>query len=179
MAAIPTNGWLTAQPAHFRRALQIRLGIPLREVASGDIVCPCGATIDPCGLHYGACKKGNRLGSWSWRHDVLEAGLIAATKALHVRAHRINSNLLGEGAVTSARGNYIRPDVCLPSYYAINSHLFLDVAIADPCSTTALTAASPSSDHTGAASEAKAARKVAKYNALCIGAGSKIHPSCN
>ena len=40
--------------------------------------------------------------------------------------------------MTSANGNYTRADVCLLAYNAVNRHLFLDVAIADPCCNTAL-----------------------------------------
>lgn len=106
LGAIPTCGWLTAQSTHYLRALQLRFSIPLRELASGTVRCPCDVLLDPWGFHYGVCERGNRGGAWSWRHDILEAGLIATVRALHVRACRITSNHLGEAAVTDpARGN--------------------------------------------------------------------------
>ena len=45
LGAIPTSGFLTAQPCHFRRALQLRASIPLRELTGGrrllPLRCPC------------------------------------------------------------------------------------------------------------------------------------------
>ena len=96
--------------AKFRRALQLRPGARVGVLAGGAVACLCGTTIDPFGVHYGACKEGNRSGAWTHRHDLVEAGVIAATSESRVRVRRVTSNVLGEVAVTSARDNYMSLD---------------------------------------------------------------------
>ena len=62
----------TALPSVFRRCLQLRLGLPLRELASGEVKCGCGVLVDPFGFHYGSgCRQGNRGNAWSARHEVV------------------------------------------------------------------------------------------------------------
>ena len=178
IGAIPTCGWLCAQSCHFQRALQLRASIPLRELTSGNVLCACGVLVDPWGFHYGVCKRGNRGSAWTWRHDTIEASLIAAVRSLQVRACRVTSNHLGERAVLDPSSrNYLRPDVFFPSYYAVDRHLFCDIAVADPSALSALRATPSSSREAGVAAALRSDRKVAKYGPLCSATGSRFVPA--
>ena len=71
------------------------------------------------------------------------------------------------------KGGYVRADVIAPHYYSPTSHLFLDAAVTDPGSATALRAHSDRLDGTRAA-ETRAARKEKKYAPITDAIGSRF-----
>jgi hypothetical protein len=112
----------------------------LPGLASGSISCGgCGGPVDPQGMHYGFCK--NRHGVWT-RHDTLEATLhhVLCYLRQRVRCTRGAGNLLNDVRPPRSRGNkpgWRCADLVIDGYSGIGRHLFLDVAIPDPCFPTA------------------------------------------
>ena len=162
----------------FRRALHLRLGVPLRELASGDVRCACGEVVDPYGFHYGSgCRQGNRGNAWGARHEMANDALISAFHGLGVRgAHAVSQNYLGEAALTGRGHGYKRPDGRLRGYHAIDRHVYWDMAVADPACLTALRGGSAMPAGAGVAARRRCAAKDTKYKALVEGTGSQWVP---
>ena len=179
LAVFPTSFHTTARSCHYRLALRIRLGIWLPGLASGSITCGgCGLPVDPQGMHYGFCK--NRHGVWTTRHDTLEAALhhVLCYLRQRVRYTRGAGNLFNDVRPPRSRGNkpgWRRADLVIDGYRGIGRHLFLDVAIPDPCCPTARAAGSATS--TGAAASAKEKYKQNKYNPLAQRVGGQFIPT--
>ena len=68
------------------------------------------------------------------------------------------------GRGSSQKASWRRADLYLDGYYGIGRHLFIDVAVPDPCCTTARAAGSSSTS--GAAASVKEHAKQTKYNPL-------------
>ena len=178
LSVFPTTFRTTARSCHYRLALRIRLGIWLPGLASNSIICGgCSSRVDPQGKHYGFCK--NRSGVWNVRHDTLESTLhhVLCYLRQRVRYTRGAGNLLNDVRPPSTGGkiNYRRTDLVIEGYYGIGRHLFLDVAIPDPCCLSARNAGSMTSS--GAAASAKEKAKQNKYNALVQRVGGKFYPA--
>ena len=176
LGAIPVCRHSTARDPVYRRALHVRLGVPLRELATGLVRCSCGETVDPYGYHYGSgCKKGNRGNAWGARHEVFNDALISALLGLGARgAHAVTQNYLGEAALTGRGRGYVRPDGRLRGYHAVDRHVYWDSAIADPAGRVALRDGSAAVAGLGAAARRRCAVKNAKYATLVSGAGSQF-----
>jgi len=80
------------------------------------------------------------------------------------------------GAAGLTPNGYRRADIVCPNYYGPGRHLFLDVAIADPCTRSALSAMPPSASSSGVSAEQRAAKKEAKYRPLCAAISSHFAP---
>ena len=113
-------------------ALALRLGVPVKELMSGDVRCACGAVVDPYGAHYGSgCKVGNRGAAWTARHEMANDETVKSCRAVgQLTAHGVTVNYLGQAAITSVNGGYKRPDGRLRDLYALGRHLYWDFAIA-------------------------------------------------
>ena len=71
LGALPVAAATTVTSASWQMALALRLGVPVKELMSGDVRCACGAVVDPYGAHYGSgCKVGNRGAAWTARHEM-------------------------------------------------------------------------------------------------------------
>ena len=149
-------------------ALRARVGLWLPGLASGTVASGgCGMPVDVCGMHYGSCK--NRGNMWTIRHDLVESALISLLCYLRLRARstRAADNLFNDdrpprvGPGGQARAAYRRADVYIDSFYGIAKHLFIDVAVPDPCSATSRAAGSAA--NSGVAAAAKEQYKNNKY----------------
>ena len=95
-----------------------------------------------------------------------------------VRYTRGAGNLFNDVRPPRSRGNkpgWRRADLVIDGYSGIGRHLFLDVAIPDPCCPTARAAGSATS--TGVAASAKEKYKQNKYNPLAQRVGGKFIPA--
>ena len=175
LSAIPVDQHTTVLTPAFRRALHLRLGVPLRELASGHVRCACGEVVDPYGFHYGSgCRRGNRGNAWGARHEMANDALISGFRGLGVRgAHAVSQNYLGEAALTGRGIGYKRPDGRLRGYHSLDRHVYWDTAVADPAGLTALRSGSALVAGAGVAARRRCAAKDAKYRDLVEGAGSQ------
>ena len=161
----------------------MRLGATLTDLVrdEGDEVM-CGGckerVHDAFGFHPSVCKAGNRGGLWSTRSGALERALVGACWARGQSA-RLTGGINWFGAAgwsasaKRGKGAYVRADVIAQHFKSPTSHLFLDAAVTDPGSATALRAHSDRLDGTRAA-ETRAARKEKKYAPITDAIGSKF-----
>ena len=178
LGAIPQDRHTKVLPSTFQRCLQLRLGLPLRELASGAVHCGCGVLVDPYGFHYGAgCRQGNRGNAWGARHEVINDAVISVCRCLGQRgAHAVHQNYLGEAAVSGlgpdGQVTFKRPDGRLRSFHSIDRHVYWDTSVSDPTSQTSLRAGS--ADASGVAASLRHKQKCAKYTAMVEAAGSQF-----
>ena len=183
LAAAPRSWFARVRGVHYSIALRVRLGVPLRELQPRDgaasVTCGgCGRAVDAFGRHYSSCK--NRGNCWTHRHDCVEMSLIRQARIGRARATSTagQGNLFGTPALSSKKSlryGWRSADIVLWNYYAPARHLFLDVAVADPCSATALRAHSADTPLAAAASRARV--KKAKYDPLAAHAGHVFKPA--
>ncbi len=181
LGAFPVSKWLTARGRHYQLALCMRLGATLTDLVrdEGDEVM-CGGckerVHDAFGFHPSVCKAGNRGGLWSTRSGALERALVGACWARGQSA-RLTGGINWFGAAgwsasaKRGKGAYVRADVIAQHFKSPTSHLFLDAAVTDACSATALRAGSDRLDGKRAA-ELRADRKTKKYAPICDAIGS-------
>ena len=83
-------------------------------------------------------------------------------------AHQVVSVGAGNwfGAAGLTPNGYRRADIVCPHYYGPGRHLFLDVAVADPCTRAALAATPSSASSSGVSAQQRAEKKDAKYRPL-------------
>ena len=188
LGAFPVNQWLTARGRHYQLALCVRLGAIIPDLSRwpGEEV-RCGGchehTHDAYGCHPSVCKAGNRGALWTKRSGALERAIVGALWAKGQAARLTGGiNWFGQAGWTASakgkdgkrgKGGYVRADVIAPHYKGPTSHLFLDAAVTDPGSATALRAGSDRLDGARAA-ETRAERKVKKYAPICDAIGSKF-----
>ena len=72
---------------------------------------------------------------------------------------------------------YRRADIVLPHRFGPGRHLFLDVAVTDPATQTALGATPSSAVSSGVAAMQRAAKKTAKYQHLAVAVSSEFRPA--
>ena len=182
LSVFPVTFFSVARSRHYRLALRARVGLWLPGLASGTVACGgCGMPVDVCGMHYGSCKnRGNML---TIRHDLVESALISLLCYLRLRARstRTAGNLFNDdrpprvGPGGQARAAYRRADVYIDSFYGIAKHLFIDVAVPDPCSATSRTAGSAA--NSGVAAAAKEQYKNNKYVPLARRSDGHFYPA--
>ena len=86
------------------------------------------------------CRAGNRHGLWVLRHDALEAMVAYVIRRAGrqcIVVSRGAGNWFGAAAI-GASGRVRKADLVLPGHLGMGRHLFLDTAIVDPTSGSAL-----------------------------------------
>ena len=132
-------------------------------------------------MHYGSCK--NRGNMWTVRHDIVETALISMLCYLRLRARstRAAGNLFNDDRPPRAGpggrivSSFRRADVYLDGFYGIARHLFIDVAVPDPCSATSRAAGSAT--RSGVAAAAKEQSKNNKYIPLARRCDGRFYPA--
>ena len=186
LGAFPVSKWLTARGRHYQIALCMRLGAPLTDLVRdvGDEVRCDGCkerAHDAFGFHPGVCKAGNRGSLWTTRSGALERALVGALWARRQGARLTGGvNWFGAAGWSASakrgKGAYVRADVIAQHFMSPTSHLFLDAAVTDPGSATALRAGSDRLDGRRAA-ELRAEFKTRKYAPICDAIGSIFLPA--
>ena len=113
------------------------------------------------------CPSGNRQGLWTTRHDAVEHTCVRLLRRVGVQAQVVSvgaGNWFGAAGLTP--NGYRRADIVCPNYYGPGRHLFLDVAVADPCTRAALAATPSSASSSGVSAQQRAEKKDAKYRPL-------------
>ena len=83
-------------------------------------------------------------------------------------------NWFGTAGIRPGSRGYQRADLVLAHFYGPGRHLFLDVAVADPASGTALAHSPSSAASSGVAAQLRAVKKVAKYGPLAAAVSSSF-----
>ena len=185
LTVFPITIWGTVRARHYQIALRLRLGCVLLEFAPVHGVAPvcgggratdgCGELHDMFGFHPGACRRGNRFGLWTIRHDAVQLMLLHVIRVLGYAAQSVSSgagNWFGAAAYVGGSDRYRTADLVLPHRWGSGRHLFLDVAVTSPSTGAALRAYPSSATLAGVAAEQRAAAKVAKYGSLAAGVSS-------
>ena len=152
---IPSLGFRLA-PRHFRFLLQYRLGLPLARSPRPCPLCPVAtpATLDVYGDHAASCQ--GKVGR-TYRHNRIRDTIHSLATKAGFSAEREALHLLPTQPT-------LRPADVLLHDWADSRSLCLDVAVANPLTTSALPRAS---SVMGSASLTLARAKVLKYEALC------------
>ncbi len=149
LKALPlTTCGLRMDDESIRVAVGLRLGLPICESHK----CPCGAMVDPTGLHSLSCKQGSGK---SLRHNQLNDIVWRALTRAGVPSTKEPNGLI----LTDAR----RPDGLTLIPWSSGRCVAWDVTVANSLADSYL---SSSSQQTGGAAELAAARKEAKYSDL-------------
>ena len=183
LGTFPMTCMSTVRARHFQLALALRLGCELPELGAvagvAQICGGCQGPLDAYGFHPGVCRVGNRVGLWTLRHDALEA-MVAYVIRRAGRQCIVVSRGAGHwfgAAAIGASGRVRRADLVLPGHLGMGRHLFLDTAIADPTSGSALGAQPSSAACSGVAAGNRAQRKSQKYAPLAAGVSSIFIPA--
>ena len=169
---LPLSVEQRATPEHYRLALAMRLGVRLPEVevaiAAGRARdCPCGSVHDVYGRHPSVCRRGNRAGLWTTRHDALQWAILAVARMVGRAAHAVGRRNWFSAAALAAAGrdfdHGLYADIALPHYRAPARHLYVDVAITAPEAGGALAHSPSSRDRGGVAAEMRVQKKHRKY----------------
>ena len=171
LSIFPTRPISTARARHYQLALLLRLGLPIQELTVPLPCSGCNLQHDIYGHHVSGCKKGNRSGLWTSRHDALISALVYVLRSLDLVASHCH-NTSGYFPPESRKS----ADAVVPNTTAPGSHHFFDGAIADPCTRSNINASSSSSTKAGAAASSRAAKKLSKYSALCRSVDSDFTP---
>ena len=181
LGVIPITPIRRVRTPVYRTALRQRLGAPLGFL--GHACGGCGLDYDDFGFHVGVCGRGNRGGAWSHRSAALEDSLVSACRSIGQRAQSAHGrNWFGAAGLrhhdpARPHKQYRRADVVLPHFHAPASHLFIDAAITDPCSASALSATPSSSVQSGCAAQMKEVAKFRKYQPICDSLGASFFPA--
>ena len=195
LCVLPVVPALRALPGVFRLALCVRLGVALPELqplSAGGVVCgACGAMHDAFGRHPSVCSRGNSEHLWTERHDVLQDALIWVARVVgQARARAVGRTQWFSYAALAAAGRLpaadaegrlrggLFADIVLPGYRGPGRHLFVDVAVTAPDSLTAVAAGAARCGGGGAAAQARASKKHAKYGDACAAMGADFRAAC-
>ena len=145
LCVFPVTMHATARGRHFQLALALRLGLELPELLPVQAVAPlcggCGSNHDAYAFHPGTCRRGNRGGLWTVRHDALQLMVVHVVRMLGYAVQSCSvgaGNWFGAAGWDGAKRSYKRADVVLPHFLGPGRHMFLDTAITDPAAGGAL-----------------------------------------
>ena len=160
LSASHSSDWLLALPISscglrldneaIRVAVGLRLGLPLCEAH----ICPCGATVDTRGVHGLSCR---RSAGRAARHQQVNDLVYRALRRADVPAIKEPAGL--------ARSDGKRPDGLTLIPWQGGRCLTWDVTIVDTCAASYVDA---NASAAGAAAEAAAIRKTAKYGTVAL-----------
>ena len=171
LTAIPKLPLYRLEPAEFRTALRLRLGMEQPPIF---ITTPCGGckrhSVDAFGDHYLSCTRGgNHL---AIRHDrVVDAFAAMMRTAGHItRTTNLTDIITQTDTVTGSR---LRPDIVALGWHEDGRDVCLDVAVTHPTAATYVDGAAETPLHAATQREIK---KDSKYLAACTADGMAFSP---